>query len=242
MRLSKFPMALIIAAVVSITAITIYLNISVLPVPVVADRNFTGVLVAGSPYLWRASASTIQINSNATLEVTYMPVGYVISVSGPLTNATLGPDAWLIYVKGDQPLLVMNYNGIEVVFPMVDSNINGVTVYVPALFGINDYLTDQELKAIYQVTGYLSAERVVDVETNGTHIIISAAFPQYNSVEDTIYLKLPPASKVVSATYNFAGFGVAKTVNGTTVSMYVSPYEHFVITPLANAQVTITVK
>jgi len=243
MRLSKFPMALIIAAMVSVTAVTVYLNVSLIPIPVVADPNFTGTLVAGSPYLWRGTASTIQISSNATIAVTYAPVAYVVDVSGPLTNASLGPDAYLIYLKGGRPLLLIANGASVYMFKLVNmSKVNGVTVLVPQYFGINEYLTDQEVQALEQLTGYYGAERVIDVETNGTYIILSLALPQYNVANDHAYIKLPPATAVTSAKYDIAGHGISRTVNGTTVSIYAAPYEYFTIIPQQNAQVTIVVK
>jgi len=243
MRLGKIPIALIIAAAVSFTAVTIYLYISVLPIPIVADPNFTGTLVAGSPYLWRGAASTFEISSNATIELTYMPVGYVIDVNGPLRNVTLGQGAWLIYLNGGRPLLVMVYNGYLVAFKLVNmSKVNGVSVLVPQVFGMSDYLTYNEINAIEIYTGYAGVDRVTNVVANNTYITLELSLAQYTQVDTDIYLKLPTPVSVTSATYNVAGYGVSYKVNDTTVSMYVEPYEHFVITPLYNAQVTIVVK
>jgi len=243
MRLSKIPVALVIAAMVSVTAVTIYLYLSLVPVPVVADPNFTGTLVAGSPYLWRGAASTIEISSNATIGVTYMPVGYVVAVNGPLTNATLGRGVWLVYLSGGRPLLVIMTNYTLYAFRLVDAfNVNGITVLVPQTFSATDYLTYQESEAIAAFTNILGAYRVTDVETNGTHIILQLSDSSDNSVWGYLYFRLPTPALVTTANYNFAGYGISHVVNGTTVSMYVEPYEYFVITPQYNAQVTIVAK
>ena len=243
MRLGKIPMALLIAAVVSVTAVTVYLYISVIPIPVVADPNFTGTLVAGSPYLWRGAASTIQISSNATIQLSHMPVGYVLYANGPITNVTLGDRVWLIYLNGGRPLLVMFIGGYFVAFRLVNvSKVNGISVLVPRSFNLTDVLTNDEDYAISQFTNYPSPYRVTNVIANNTYIIVDIAFPRSASNYKSLYLKLPTPVSVTTATYNIAGYGVSYRVNGTTVSMYVAPYEHFVITPLYNARVTIVVK
>jgi hypothetical protein len=243
MRLGKVPMALIIAAAVSFTAVTVYLYISVIPIPVVADSNFTGTLVAGSAYLWRGSASTFEFSSNATIQLTYAPVGYVVSVNGPLSNITLGKGAWLIYLNGGRPLLVMYFDAYLVAFKLVPvSSTNGVTVLVPQPFDMGDYLTDNELNAIETYTGVMSAYRVTNVVANNTYITLEFSLSQYSHVYTYYDLQLPTPVSVTSATYHGTGYGVSYKVGNATVSAYVAPYEHFVITPLYNAQVTILVK
>jgi len=243
MRLSKIPVALVIAAMVSVTAVTIYLYLSLVPVPVVADPNFTGTLVAGSPYLWRGAASTIEFSSNATIGVTYMPVGYVVAVNGPLSNITLGKGAWLIYLNGGRPLLVRYFGIYLAAFKLIPvANTNGVTVLVPQPFDMGDYLTDNEINAIETYTGVGAPDRITNVVANNTYIILEFSYPQYNQVEMYYYLKLPAPVSVTTATYYGTGFGVSYRVGNATVSAYVEPYEHFVITPLYNAQVTIVAK
>jgi len=217
-------------------------------VPVVADPNFTTTLVAGTPYLWRGAASEFTVTSNATIKLTYMPIAHVIYINGPLSNATLGSDIWLIYLKGGRPLLVERMpapSGMTnlFVFKLVNmTKVNGLSVLVPQPFDVADLLTTREENAIKIYTNGILPWRVVNINANATHIGISYAYTDYNSVQGTIYYALPPAVEITSTKITSSGSGVSYVVNGTTVSAYLMPYEHFVIVPTASAKVTIVVK
>ena len=248
MRLSKIPVPLLIAALVATTAAVIYLQLSVVPVPVVADPNFTTTLVTGTPYLWRGAASEFTITSNATIKLTYMPIAHVIYLNGPLGNATLGDGKWLIYLKGGRPLLVeMMPVPVEMtnlfVFRLVNvTKVNGLSVLVPQPFEVSDILTASEENAITTYTNGISPWRVVNIYANATHIGISYTYTNQYVVLGTIYYALPPAVETTSTKITSSGYGVSYIVNGTTVSAYLMPYEHIVIVPTASAKVTITVK
>jgi hypothetical protein len=248
MRLSKIPVPLLIAALVATTAVVIYLQLSVVPVPVVADPNFTTTLIGGTPYLWRGAASEFTITSNATIKLTYMPIAHVIYLNGPLGNATLGDGKWLVYLKGGRPLLVErmpNPNGVIDLFVFILVNAtkaNGLSVLVPQTFNVADTLTTNEFNAISAYTGAGAVWRVVNIYANATHIGLDVS-DQYNTVvQAQIFYKLPPAVDTTSTKITSSGYGVSYIVNGTTVSAYLMPYEHIVIVPTASAKVTITVK
>ena len=248
MRLTKIPVPLLIATLVATTAVVIYLQLSVVPVPVVADPNFTTTLIAGTPYLWRGAGSEFTITSNATIKVTYMPVAHVIYINGPLGNASLGGNAWLIYLKGGRPLLVEKLakpsGGSDYfVFKLVNvANVSGLSVFVPQKFDVSDALSNDEARAVSAHTGAWGVWRVVNIYTNGTHLALDIS-DQYNTVvQDTIFYKLPPAVETTSTKITSSGYGVSYIVNSTTVSVYLMPYQHIVIVPKANANVIITAK
>jgi hypothetical protein len=248
MRLTKIPVPLLIAAIVATTAVVIYLQLSVVSVPVVADPNFTTTLIAGTPYMWRGAGSEFTITSNATIKVTYMPVAHVIYINGPLGNASLGGKAWLVYLKGGRPLLVEKLvkpdGGSDYfVFKLVNvTKVGGLSVLVPQKFDVSDTLNTNEFTTISAYTGAGAVWRVVNIYTNGTHLALDIS-DQYNtSVQGIIFYTLPPAVDTTSTKITSSGYGVSYIVNATTVSAYLMPYQHIVIVPKANARVIITAK
>jgi hypothetical protein len=239
MALSKIPMPLLIAAFVATTAVVIYLRLTVVSVPVVADPNFTGTLIKGSPYLWRGAASEINVVSNATIKLAHMPVFHVVYINGPLSNASLGAGRWLIYLSGGRPILVErvatpNGNTYQYLLKLVNvSKVNGLTVLVPQTFGASETLTAAEAQAISTHTGAVGW-RVVNIYTNGTHIMLDVA-PHNSNTGSTHYFRLPPAVATTSAKITSSGYGVSYKVGNITVSAYIMPYQHIVIVPNATA-------
>ncbi len=247
MMLSKIPMPLLVAAFVVTTAVVVYLQLTVVSVPVVVDPNFTGTLVKGSPYLWRGAASEITVASNATIKLAYMPVFHVVYVNGPLSNASLGAGRWLIYLSGGRPILVErvstpNGSTYQYLLKLVNvSKVNGLTVLVPQTFGASETLAASEAQAISTHTGAIGW-RVVNIYTNGTHIMLNVAPHNSTTGSTTHYFRLPPAVATTSAKITSSGHGVSYKVGNITVSAYIMPYQHIVIVPNATARVTITAK
>jgi hypothetical protein len=247
MRLSKIPVPLLIAALVATTAVVIYLQLSVVPVPVVADPNFTTTLIAGTPYMWRGAGSEFTITSNATIKLTHMPVAHVIYINGPFSNASLG-GIWLIYLKGGRPLLVEKMakpdgNPDYFVFKLENvTKVGGLSVLVPQKFDVSDVLSTNEYDAVCAHTGAGGVWRVVNIYTNGTHLALDISDQWNTVVQGTFFYMLPPAVDTTSTKITSSGYGVSYTVNATTVSAYLMPYQHIVIVPKANARVIITAK
>ena len=263
MQLTKIPMPLLIAALVATTAVVIYLQLTVVPVPAVADPNYTVTLVKGSPYLWRGAASEINITSNATIRLAYMPVAHVVYVNGPLTNTSLGGGKWLIHTCELVPSLTMSTSGSAVlvcepllvekttrpggdtyyfVFKLVNTTkVNGLSVLVPQPFDVADTLSKKAINAIRAHTGASEAWRIVRVYTNGTHITLDYAKLNETRVYGSFIYPLS-AIETTSIKITSSGYGVSYKVNATTVSAYLMPYQHIVIVPNATARVTIVVK
>jgi hypothetical protein len=239
---------MLLAALVATTAVVVYLQLSVISAPVVADNNFTSTLIAGTPYLWRGAATEITISSNATIKVAYMPVGYVVYINGPLGNSSLGSGKWLIYLKDGRPLLVEKvsypngYNAYHV-FKLVNaSRVGSLTVLVPNAFDLSDTLSDAEYNAMLRNGVGSSVYRVVQVTTNGTHIELRLGDVGRAQINHTTFVLLPNVSEITSTKITSNGYGVSYVVKSTTVSAYLMPYYHIVITPKASARVTIVVK
>jgi hypothetical protein len=241
-------MPLLLAALVATTAVVIYLRLSVVSPPVVADSNFTGTLVAGTPYLWRGAATEITVSSNASIRLSYMPMFHVIYTNGPLSNASLGDGRWMVYLSGGRPILVERVStpGGSTYFYLLKlvnvSKVNGLTVLVPQAFGASETLTDAESQVVRVLTGASGALRVINIYTNGTHIALNVAPHNSTSGPATHYFRLPPAVVTTSTSITSRGYGTSYIVNGGTVSAYVMPYHHVVIIPNATARVIIVVR
>jgi hypothetical protein len=249
MSLSKIPIPLLIAALVATTSVTILLQLTVVPVPaVVEDRNFTGVLVKGSPYLFRAAATEIIIAANTTVKVTHMPLFSVVYINGPLNNASLGDGKWMIYTNCKRAMLLerrSTANGpVYYLIKLVNvSKHNGLTVLTPQTFDMYECLCPSEAQAVKAFAGTNVVYRVVGIYTNGTHITLNVVpLNKTTSGSITHHFKLPPAVNTTSFKITSSGYGVSYKVGNVTVSAYVMPYQHVVIIPEANARVSITVK
>jgi hypothetical protein len=227
----------------------ILLNLTVVPVPaVVEDRNFTGVLVKGSPYLFRAAASEITITANATIKVTYMPLFRVVYLNGPFSNASLGEGRWMIYTNCKRVMLLERLstaNGpVYYLVKLINvTKYNGLTVLALKTFDMHECVCQSEAQAIKAFAGANTVYRVVDIYTNGTHIMLDVA-PLNNTTSGRVthYFKLPPAVNTTSFKITSSGYGVSYKVNNVTVSAYVMPYQHVVIIPEANVKVSIAAK
>jgi hypothetical protein len=247
MRLSKIPMPLLIAALVATTAVVVHLQLSVVSVPVVADPNFTGTLVAGTPYLWRGAASEFTITSNASVLLTYMPVAHVIYVSGPLSNVTLNK-GWIIYLTGGRPILVEEVTYLDgskayYVFKLNNvTKVGGLSVLVPSVFGLGETLTCGEYDTLRRYGVNASLYRVVQITANRTHIAVQLGNPTSAVINQTAYFRLPPAVETTSTRIRSSGYGVSYTVSNSTATAYVMPYQHIVIVPNASARVVIAAR
>jgi hypothetical protein len=247
MQLTRIPVPLLIAAVVATTAVVIYLQLTVVSVPVVADSNFTSTLVAGSPYLWRGAASEITVSSNVTVRLSHMPLFHVVYANGPLGNVSLGGGKWVLHVRCRHYLVervtVPGGGTYQYIIKLVNvSRVDGLSVYVPQAFAPTETLSADEVDVIASYTGVAGGLRVVNIYTNGTHIAIDVAPHNATSTSATHYYRLPPAVATTNFRITSSGYGVSYTHGSSTVSVYVMPYQHVVIVPNATARVTITVR
>mgnify|MGYP000016906544 CR=1 FL=1 len=247
MQLSKIPVPLLIAAVVATTAVVIYLQLTVVSVPVVADANFTTNLVAGSPYLWRGAAAEITVTSNATVKLSHMPVFHVVHANGPIGNVSLGGGKWMVRFRCRGLLVervtVPGGGTYQYLIKLVNvSVVDGLTVYVPRPFTPTETIPEDEADAIGTITGIRGGLRVVNIHTNGTHIAIDVLPHNSTSSPATHYYRLPPPVATTNARITSRGFGVSYTIGSTTVSAYIMPYHHIVIVPNATARVTIAAR
>jgi len=238
----RLPLPFILAVIVVATAVTIYLYITVVSVPAVADGNFTGTLVAGSNYLWRGSAGQIHFVSNATIALTYYPFGYVVHLNGLPGNVTLDANTKIFKFTTRSYLILYLYRlNTPLLVKLVNvTKVNGISVFVPQLFAVSETLTPQERSALYAATGYGLHYRVVNVNTNGTHLIFAIAPDGSTSISNR-YVALPTPIIGTDIMTSFSGIGFSYIID-ETYSGYAMPYVYFVIIPQSNAQVRIYVR
>jgi hypothetical protein len=241
----RIPIPFVAAIIVATVAVTVYLYLTVIPVPAVTDGNYTTTLVAGSPYLWRGSAGFIQFESNATISLTYFPLSYVVHLNGPPANVSITKDVRIFYFKRrGYPILYVYYGQIDklLLFKLVNvATIGNVTVYVPREFDRYETLTYDEASEIQRYAGRYPY-RAINVYTNGTHLIIDAAFADSGYYIYTYYVRLPEPTEGTSIRTAFRGIGFSYVMLDATYSGYAMPYVYFVIVPYSNARVVIYVK
>ena len=239
----RLPLPFVLAVIVVATAVTIYLYITVVSVPVVADGNFTGTLVAGSNYLWRGSAGQIHFVSNATIALTYYPFGYVVHLNGVPGNVTLDENTKIFKFPTRSYLILYLYRlNTPFLIKLVNATkINGISVFVPQMFGTTETLTPAERSALTASTGLLGHYRLVNVNTNGTHLIFAIAPDGGTSISNR-YVALPTPIIGTDIMTSFSGIGFSYIISSETYSGYAMPYVYFVIRPQSNAQVRIYVR
>jgi len=239
----RLPLPFVLAVIVVTTAVTIYLYLTVVSVPAVADGNFTSTLVAGSNYLWRGSAGQIHFVSNASIALTYYPFGYVVHLNGPPGNVTLDANTKIFKFPTRSYLILYLYRlNTPLLVKLVNvTKVNGISVFVPQLFALSETLTPQERSALYAATGYGLHYRVVNVNTNGTHLIFAIAPDGGTSPISDRYAALPTPILGTDIMTSFSGIGFSYII-GETYSGYAMPYVYFVIIPQSNAEVRIYVR
>ena len=249
----RYPIPLILAALVATTAVMVYLTLDVRPVVPVVDENFTGTLFKGSVYLWRGAAGSLTFYTDGgDIEVSYFVPTYVVYLNGPPGNVTIregllmasspttGP--WLLHKVWVDTGAYMIRAGLLFKLEPVEVGDN-LTVYVP-IYAVpgNDYQDVYEL--FEQAHGEtVNLNIIYNIQVNSTHVIIK---PVDATGELTGKLFYPIADVVRISdgdayTYHFSGVGFSYKIGNRTISGFAMPYAHFIIKPLADTTVTITV-
>ncbi|MFZ8809325.1 MAG: hypothetical protein ACO2PN_14625 [Pyrobaculum sp.] len=238
----RMPIPFALAVVVATVAVTVYLYLTVISVPAVGDGNFTSTLVAGSHYLWRGSAGLIEFESNSTIELTYTSLPYVVHLNCMPGNVTINSNTMIFKLATrSYPILYIYdpYLG-PVLFKLVNiTKIGDISVFVPQTFALTETLTSTERSALTARTGYGVHYRVVDVYTNGTHLILFMAYDTSSTPTLHGYIRFPSATMGTFIRTSFTGIGFSYMLDGTPCSGYAMPYTYFLIKPQANTRVVI---
>ena len=257
--ITKLPIPLLIAAAVFTGVAVIYVYLLAPPMPIHTDPNFTTPLFAGATYLWRGAAFRYDISADNIISVSYRAPYHLVYLFGPLHNISIGDDVRIIYFTIRQKVYYMVRHDVLLrdgstwricfLFKLVDVTPENVTIpnlsmYLPTVFGVNETLTLNEFDEIWLRWGQTmcyTVERVIGVDTNGTHIIFRTMWPSAVSQESRDYLPMvgPVTGRTISVTNS--PIRTAYTIGGTAYSAIALPYQHFAITPTETTTVIIYV-
>jgi hypothetical protein len=254
MRISKLPIPLLIAAAALTGVAVIYVYLTAPPLPIHTDPNFTTPLFAGGVYLWRGAAFNYILSADKPITVSYTPGYHLIYTTGPLTNMSVGPNRWIVYLPGGRALYVerrlLESRGFRSEFNLVykledvtpdNCTIPDLTIWLPQTFRAQEYLSTQEVNAITRViSSTLDIVRVVDVRVNGTHIIYTIAYSQSDYLMDA-WTRLPSPTTGTVIRVDNRPSSYTYTINRTTFTAIALPYLFFSITPSETARVVIYV-
>jgi hypothetical protein len=249
----RYPIPLILAALVATTVVMVYLTLDVRPVVPVVDENFTGTLFNGSVYLWRGAAGSLTFYTDGgDIEVAYFVPAYVIYLNGPpgnvtirhglymVSSSTLG--TWLIHVVKVYSAATDTLYPAQLVFKLVPVDVgDNLTVYVPTYLEPGNYYDVWQL--FEEAIGGTTPEFVKDIQVNSTHVVFKTFGRDGTPTIDALYpITGYDRIKDGSAyTYTFSGIGFSYRIGNNTISGFAMPYAYFVIKPLADTTVTITV-
>jgi hypothetical protein len=248
----RYPIPLILAALVATTAVMVYLTLDVRPVVPVVDENFTGVLFNGSVYLWRGAAGALTFYSDGgDIEVAYFAPAYVIYLNGPPGNVTIRDGLYMVSSStlGTWLIHVVNVHSAgggmrpaELVYKLVPVDIgDNLTVYVPTYLEPGNYYDVWQF--FEEAMGGTTPEFVKDIQVNSTHVVIKTFSWGGTPLVEALY-PIPGYVRINDGsayTYRFSGVGFSYRIGNNTISGFAMPYAYFIIKPLADTTVTITV-
>jgi hypothetical protein len=259
MRITKLPIPLLIAAAALTSVVVIYVYLTAPPMPIHTDRNFTQPLYGGVTYLWRGAAFEYIFSADTTITVANETAYHLIYLFGPLYNISIAGKVFILYGAGIRPLYVYKLPGnvpfeggvslspVCFVFKLEDitpgnMSIANLTLYLPRVFGENEFLTSNEDSAIDKIAGYCSKWRVISMASNGTHIIYRVRYTTSASGDRRYLIKLsaPVTGKTIRV-LNQPLRGVY-VVGDVTYPVMALPYLYFAITPSETTTLTIYVR
>ena len=247
MRMTKFPLPLLIAAAAITGTAVIYVYLTAPPMPIHTDPNFTSPLFVGMTYLWRGAAFDYLFSADYSISMTYMPVHHLMYLTGPPSNITIGDNVWIVYVRGwKRPYYIIKHHidwspggwsgyyyfvfWLEDVTPP-NLTIRNLYLWLPRTFDPNDVLTQDEFDAIYKFVPSAEITRVLRVEVNSTHVTFIVSAVTYYDAESKYVAKLPSPVSGTSIRITNKPISASYTFNGTTFSAMALPYNYFSITP-----------
>ncbi len=232
----RLPIPLLIAAVVASTAILVTLNVTVNPIPNYAEPNITTVIPAGSYVVWKGAANEFTVVSNASGKVYTVNGPYVMfyAPNGLPVNQTVIADR--LYIYGTKNLVAAVIRVTADYGFIYKLNNVGNNVYVTDAVGAGECDTLMQIvKAHLPVVAYCYT---------GSYVANSTGF--YITYSDNIGVKQTWRWDY-GGSFNMDpnGVTVKGVAGGANVAGYPLSWRYitvFVISPSANAKVTIVVK
>jgi len=233
----RYPIPLILAALVATAAVTVVLKISVAAVPIYAEPNFTTVVPAGSYVVWKGAANqfTVSANASGTVYVVHGPFAALYAPNGLPVNVTLGDNR---YIVGDNNTVayLVNIGGSEY----------GAFILKPATGYSGFYVTDAVPNSVCQ--------KIYDIAYQKFGVTTLCYMGQYIANSTGFYVTyVGPGGVYKTVKYSYGlsfnmgrdGVTVYGVAGGANVAGYPVAWRYvtvFVISPNDNAEVVIYVK
>lgn len=235
----RIPIPLLVAALVAVTAVVVTLKVTVVPIPVYVDPNFTGPIPKGNAAYWKGAFTEAQFASNATVSYRYF-YGAAIAVYAPhgIPNATivrnspvdnLGDYIQFINLTSGVYLVTYYPGGYYLAVKLVPTTVKG--------FYIGQALTTSEL----QVVSKVNTNAWYTLTGSGYDATSDRFFVTYLSgtgYTNSIYM--PTANQGTGQTFTIKGYDVSLNVNGKPIVVRYAT--GVALIPSSNTQVTIYVR
>ncbi|MEM1598818.1 MAG: hypothetical protein QXI07_09950 [Pyrobaculum sp.] len=235
----RIPIPLLVAALVSVTAVVVTLKMTVVPIPVYADPNFTGPIPAGNAAYWKGAFTEAQFAANTTVNYRYF-YGANIVVYAPygIPNATIARST---YIKnlGDYIQFINLTSGVYLV------------TYYPGGYYVTVKLVPTGVKGFY-IGQALSTSEIQVVSKINSNAIYTRAGSGYDATSGRFFVTfldasgqmysiyMPTAGEGTGQTFTIRGYDVSLNVNGKSIAVRYAT--GVAIIPSSNTQVTIYVR
>ncbi len=211
----NIPIPLLVAALVSVTAVVVTLNVAVTPIPVYVEPNFTGLIPAGNAAYWKGAFTQAQFSANTTVNYRYF-YGAAIAVYAPhgIPNATIVRDSYVDNL-GDfiqfinltsGAYLVTYYPGGYIAVKLVPTAVKG--------FYIGQALTASEIQVINKINTnvqYTLTGSGYDATNDRFFVTYVSGTGQTNSIF------MPTAGQGTGQTFTIKGYDISLNVNNAPI-------------------------
>lgn len=235
----RIPIPLLVAALVSVTAVVVTLKVAVVPIPLYVDPNFTGPIPKGNAAYWKGAFTEAQFSANATVNYKYF-YGAAIAVYAPhgIPNATIVRDShvdnigdFIQFINLTSGVYLVTYypGGYYMVVKLVPTTTKG--------FYIGQALTTSEL----QVTQNINSNARYTLTGSGYDATSDRFFVTFlSSTGYTNSIYMPTANQGTGNAFTIKGYDVSLNVNGKPIVVRYAT--GVAVIPSSNTKVTIYVK
>ncbi|MEM0479051.1 MAG: hypothetical protein QXS16_01875 [Pyrobaculum sp.] len=234
----RIPIPLLVAALVSVTAVVITLKITMVPIPVYADPNFTGPIPAGNAAYWKGAFTDALFRANKTVSYKFF-YGAAIVVYAPhgIPNATivrsthaknLGDFIQFINLTSDVYLVTYYPGGYYMTVKLVPTRVEG--------FYVGQALSPREIKVVDKI----NPNAIYTLDGSGYDATNDKFFVTYQDAAGYTYsVYMPTAGQGTGEVFTIKGYDVSLNVYGKPIVVRYAT--GVAIIPSSNTQVTIYV-
>jgi len=238
----RIPIPLVLAAVVVFTAVTVVMNLNVVPFPIVNDFNGQSIVYtipANGTFTLKSTAPKVTITANGTVTVYYLDVFYAVMITNETALNQLPNNA----------MFSVYYNGHDIKF-IKDANLGPVLTIGRSAFSYSaysrigfklNYVGNYTYTAVTADTGGVATADGspvaygVTVYENGT-----VAFTDYGG-----YIIAKAQAKLVGSGTSFTivntkPFTFELQYNNTKIPMAIAPWRMYIIVA-GNKPISVTV-